>query len=129
MSSATFVEDLTVELYIMILFWHLTKYEHTHVALVLCPFALKPFANLHHFLICALLLGLRPSGWLYTNMLPKVYKVHGTEQNWKAAHSHTISVTVHSLFISKSLDLFGFKSFLFYLKSPQWHTEGGEKNP
>lgn len=87
----------------MILFCHLTKYEHTHVALVLCPSALKPFANLHNFLICSLILVLRPSGWLCTKTLPRVYEIHGTEQNRKAAHSHTMSVTVHSLFSSNHL--------------------------
>jgi len=108
MNSDTFVKDLLVDLYIMILFCHLTKYEHTHVALVLCPFvswpfALKPFANLHHFLICTLILSSSPAGWLCTKMLPRMYEVHGTEQNWKAAHSHTMSVTVHLLFTSNHL--------------------------
>jgi len=104
MNSATFVKDLLADLYIIVLFRHLTKYEHTHVALVLCHFFfLKPFANLHHFLISTLILGLRPSGWLCTKMLPRVYEVHGTEQNQKAAHSHTTSVTVHSLFGSNHL--------------------------
>lgn len=108
MKSATFVKNLIVDLYIMISFCHLTKYEHTHVALVLCPFVscpfvLKPFANLHYFLICTLILSLSPAGWLCNKMLPRMKEVHGTEQNQKAAHSHTMSVTLHSLFTSKHL--------------------------
>jgi len=71
MNSATFVKDLLVELYIMFLCCHLTKYEHTHAALVLCPFvscpfAVNPFAHLHHFLICTLILSLSPTGRLCT---------------------------------------------------------------
>jgi len=77
MNSATFAKDLLVDLCIMILFCRLAKYEHTHVALVLCPsvsclLALKPFANLHHFLICTLIFSLSPAGWLCTKTLPRM---------------------------------------------------------